>query len=167
MNDESAKLETAKWILEKNFAWIASAEVKTAFLFTFATAMLGAIASLVGQVKAGGWSDELRAMCIITLGLLGWAIVCTAMVVFPRTKGPTTSMIFFGKIANKDLNDYIASFQHYDCKEALSDCLNQVHRNAQIACDKFSWIRRAMWAIFLAILPWLITLAMLMNVKDM
>ena len=45
--------------------------------------------------------------------------------------------------------------------QLLSDCLAQIHRNAEIACEKFKWVRAGMFWSFVAVLPWIVALSLL------
>jgi hypothetical protein len=81
--------------------------------------------------------------------------------VLPRTDGPKTSFVFFGKIVKHNSADYSDQFKRADDAALLQDCLDQIHRNAEIACDKFRWVRNAMVWSFVAVLPWCAALASL------
>ncbi|WP_370660164.1 Pycsar system effector family protein [Massilia atriviolacea] len=61
--------------------------------------------------------------------------------------------MFFGRIGRCADVDYIANFKSASLDDLLTDWTAQIHRNAQIACEKFSWVRRGMLWYFLAILP--------------
>lgn len=80
------------------------------------------------------------------------ALVCAAMAVIPRVAEPGESLIFFGRIAAKDNWRYADAIRDASEAELLRDCAMQIHRNAQIACEKHMWVRRAMVASLLGAL---------------
>ena len=92
--------------------------------------------------------------CLAASIFLGIGLACASMAVLPRVTGPSSSLLFFGRIANGEEVDYTNSFKGASVDALLTDWTAQIHRNAQIACDKFRWVRRGMLWSFLAILPW-------------
>ena len=82
----------------------------------------------------------------------------SALSVIPRTDGPASSNIFFGKIAQVTAPKYVAGVRSRREADYLSDLAGQVHINAEIAAQKHGLIRKAMYCLFVAIAPWLATL---------
>jgi hypothetical protein len=157
------KLEHAKWILDMHLHWISASEVKAGAIVAIDTAMLGALAaafSALPSIEHTAWanlSSFIAASCLLI------AIFCTAMSVLPRTDGPPNSFLFFGKIVKRSVADYLDAFRRADGSAFLDDCIDQVYRNAEIACTKFRWVRNAMVWSFAALSPWVISLACLMK----
>ena len=79
---------------------------------------------------------------------------CAAMAVLPRITGPAKSLLFFGRVGPCENTEYIHNFKTATDADLLEDWTAQIHRNAQIACDKFAWVRKAMWWSFLSVLAW-------------
>lgn len=164
MSIETERLHVAQWILERNLHWIAAAEVKTAVIVALDTAMLGALATAFSAVSVGErivWANVfsvIAAVCLLS------ALFCTAMSVLPRTDGPPSSFVFFGKIVKRAAADYADAFTRADTSSFLQDLLDQIHRNAEIACDKFRWVRNAMVWSFVALPPWVAAIGCL--IKD-
>lgn len=90
-----------------------------------------------------------------------FSMVCAALALFPRVDGPRHSFIFANAIASLPAADYIDRFRRAPTDAFLDDCLTQLHRNAQIAATKFSFVRKAMGWSFAAILPWLCAIVVL------
>lgn len=161
MKDEE-RFRTAQWILERNLGWIAAAEVKVAVVVTIGVAMLGALAAAFAASKPEArtaWA-YLTTVLSGSTGALG--VFCAAMAVLPRVNGPD-SLIFFGKIVGHRSEDFDAAFQRVTSASMLADCLAQIHRNAEIARDKFSWVRAAMAWSFASVPPWIASLTLLVR----
>jgi len=163
LDTESERLAYAQWVLERNLNWVSAAEVKTGVVVTLNVAMLAALATLFTAKplsEHSAWADFLS----ITAGACLFAsLYCAKMSVFPRTDGPETSFVFFGKIVNKSRPDYSDAFRRANGAAFMQDLLDQIHRNAEIACDKFKWVKSAMGWSFASIIPWVSALACLLR----
>jgi hypothetical protein len=161
VRDEIDQLEHAKWTLERNLHWIGAAEVKTAVIAAAATAMLAALAGAFGDAEPSdrtGWPmffSVLAGLCLI------FALISCGMSVRPRTDGPPTSYVFFMKIVKDPAPDFVEKFRKASTDDFINDLLDQIYRNAEISCDKFRWVKNAMWWSFLAVLPWVAALGAL------
>lgn len=85
------------------------------------------------------------------------------MAVLPRVTGPSKSLLFFGRVSAYQEADYKDEFKKATEAEILDDWTSQIHRNAQIAHDKFSWVKSGMYWSFLAVLPWFAAIITLLN----
>lgn len=161
MNNDQERLSFAQWILERNLHWVGAAEVKTGVIVALNTAMLGGLAAAFSA--AGERTAWANFFSIASAACLLIALFCAAMSVLPRTDGPPTSFVFFGKIVKNSRADYVDSFKRASSAAFLDDCLEQIHRNAEIACDKFRWVRNAMMWSFVAVLPWVAAIGCLLK----
>ncbi len=153
--DNPIRIETLEKVLDRQIAWIESANTRTATAITLATAMLGVLAAL-SPAKGLPWTWlQCLFVGLSVLSLLLCLLMCV-LAVFPRTKGPEDSMIFFGPIARRDRKDFIAAAKTLTAEEYSLDLAAQVHINAQIAKTKFRWVHWAMRAFFVSILPWVV-----------
>jgi hypothetical protein len=160
----SERLQVSQWILERNLHWIAAAEVKTGVIVALDTAMLGVLAaafSALEPVDRAAWANLFSAL---TACCLGAALMCARMSVLPRTQGPPSSFIFFGRIVAREAADYAEAFRKATEAELLDDCLAQIHRNAQIAQEKHEWVRAGMMWSFLAVPLWALALGALIRI---
>ncbi|MHB8428498.1 MAG: Pycsar system effector family protein [Acidiferrobacterales bacterium] len=164
MNNESDRLQMAQWILERNLHWIGAAEVKTGVIVALNTAMLGGLATAFSVAKVAEHTAWAIFFSITGAVCLLLALFCAAMSVLPRTDGPPASFVFFGNIAKRNSADYADSFKRADNAAFLQDCLDQIHRNAEIASDKFRWVRNAMMWSFGAVTPWVAAIVCLLKV---
>lgn len=156
-------LEIAHWILERNLHWIGAAELKTGLIVTLDVAALGALAAAFGANAGAPHTTSEIGWCLAAAGALGASLFCSGMSIFPKVTGPEESFIFFGKIVKRSIPDFSAAFQNTTETQLLEDCLAQIHRNAEIAGHKFRWVRSSMAWSFLAMIPWFVALASLID----
>lgn len=165
MSSDKERLQTAQWVLERNLAWIAAAEVKVGVIVAIDTSMLGGLGaafSAADGVARTAWAWLFTIGAVIALGS---ALFCAAMAMRPSVNGPAKSLLFFGRIGPCANVDYVESFKKATDAGFLEDWTAQIHRNAQIACDKFSWVRKSMWSSFLSVMPWFAAIVTLLNNK--
>lgn len=165
MSTEAERLKTAQWVLERNLAWISAAEVKVGVIVAIDTSMLGGLGaafSAAGGAVRTQWEWLFTIAAAVCLGL---GLFCAAMAVLPRVTGPARSLLFFGRVGYRTGADYIEEFKKVTDAELLEDWAAQIHRNAQIACDKFAWVRKSMCWSFLSVLPWFPAIIMLLHNK--
>ena len=156
------KISTAQWMLERQLQWIAQAEVKVGALVTLDVGMLGGLAAAHWATKVHSpWSNVLSAFTVagLSCGLL-FAAIC----LLPRLKAPHPSVLFFGSIASLTVQDFVEKATSNTSQHVLGDWLRQVHRNAEVARDKHAWVRKAMYASFLAFPFWISAVLILVEV---
>lgn len=74
-----------------------------------------------------------------------------ALAVWPQTEEPPTSFIFFGNIRNWPADRYRAEYSAATDEELLTDCVDQIHRNAEIAFLKYGRIANSMKLALVAV----------------
>ena len=161
VKDVQERLSAAQWVLEQHLAWIAAAEVKVGVIVALNTALLGGLAAAFSSFDVASRTTS-AYMCVIAAALLSIvALICAAMAVLPRTHGPKSSPLFFAPIASRSAAEFSAQFKQATDEQLLTDWSEQIHRNAQIACNKYAWVRKSMACSFLAIIPWIIAITLL------
>jgi len=95
---------------------------------------------------------------IASLSLLAWAV-------FPRTEGPSDSLLYFGAIASSTEADYAARVGAADEAAYCDDLIAQCHRNGVIATIKYRWLQWAMKCMFLGLLLWLPAMFLFSRIK--
>lgn len=151
-------LGDAKWALERQLAWIASADVKVGVVTSIEIAMLAGLgAAFAATTTKSAWAIGSATACAI-FGVV--SLVCAAMAVYPRVKG-SDSLIFFGKVAARSQIDYVNEFMNASDQTLAIDLAAQVHTNAKIASLKHEWVSKAMMVAFMSALPWLIAVGAL------
>lgn len=154
VNSDKERLQVAQWVLERNLAWIAGAEIKVGIIVAINTAMLGGLGVAFSASDAAGRTSWAYVWTVGATVALASGLFCAAMAVLPRVSGPAKSLVFFGRVGQLGEDEYVERFKNATDWELLEDWSAQIHRNAQIACDKFSWVRKSMWWSFLSVLPW-------------
>lgn len=146
------KIELTSKILDRQLAWIAAADSRTALIVPLSTAMLGALAAIApGRTE---WSVAAGISASFAVAFLFLSLLFCAFTSFPRTSGPRGSLVYFGGIASKDPDSYVEELLSSDTDNLQRDFALQCHINAKIAEKKFSWIKRAMGCLLISIIPW-------------
>ena len=145
----AATLETT---LARHLGWIAAADTKAGFVFAIDTAMLGllvAAAPAYGKWTALGvfWTIPAVTLLLASLG-------CLTAAVFPRTKGPKTSLVYFGPAAKMTASEYAAAFASLDMQGYFDDLVAQCYVNARIAATKYAWVKRSAILLYVTLIPW-------------
>lgn len=163
MTQMDKSISRAQSDLDRILAWVRAAESRLALVLPLSTAMLGTLAVLMPPAGAwtvlGGIASSFAAFfLLLSIGLAACAS-------FPRTTGPKGSLTYFGGIAAMDLPQYEESIKSRTPDADLADLISQCHRNAQIAERKYSWVQRSMACLFIAALPWGLSLFILYTAK--
>jgi pycsar effector protein len=154
--DAKAILESS---LDRLIEWAKAAESRLSLILPLSSGMLGALAVLAPA--AGNWSVPGAIVAAFAAVLLVLSLLFAAFASFPRTTGPKRSLIYFGGIVTKDIDQYTAAMKELSGDDYLVDLARQCHRNAQIAERKYAWVQRSMVCLFLAALPWAVALFIL------
>jgi hypothetical protein len=157
--DNKDLAERLEKIFERLLGWITAADSKIGSVFAFSTVMLGILAGLFP--KAGGWTPAAGSFAVAASIFLCISLLFSTFAAFPRTSGPGGSLLFFGGIASRKSDSYLQELRAVTVDSYLEDLALQCHRNAQIAERKFLWIRRAMVALYLSVVPWLVAIFLL------
>lgn len=163
MQDEQERFRFGQWALERQIAWIATADVKVGVIIAIQTAMAGGLAAAFGfSPQKTEWAINFAVaafVCSIN------AYVCAALALLPRTDGRDKSLIFFGRIRGLPRADYISLLRDATQSDLLDDCAEQIHRNAEIACEKHGWVKAALIWSFLSAPVWILAILLLAQVK--
>lgn len=151
--DLTRRIALLEGSLARQLGWIAAADAKTGFVFAVATAMLGLLAS--AAPKYGDWTVLGVTLTAIAATLLLASLACVTAAVFPRTDGPKLSLIFFGGIAERDVDQFRSDAQNASEETYEEDLVQQCHINAQIATVKYHWVKWASILLAVSVVPWL------------
>lgn len=152
----------AQWILERNLGWIAAADIKAGVIIGVNIALGGGLAAAYSEAESRPWFVIILAVLAAVLGML--SVFFSAMAVLPHTKAPMHSLIFFGCIAELDRSEYRQKFEAASENDLLFDLTSQIHRNAEIAYEKYRCIHRAMRLAVCFSLVWVVALTFLVKV---
>ena len=145
--------------LERQLRWVAATESRIALIVPLATALFGSVA--IKYHAFSTVSSLVRFSCWAALILLSATIVFAAIAIFPRTKGPKRSLVFFGGIAGRTLSSFREEISVLSEADYRHDIVGQIHINARIAAIKYSWIKRSMMLLIFSLAPWALSVAWL------
>lgn len=153
------RLVEARWIFERQLAWISAAEVKVGVVVTIQVAMLAGLGTaFAAAATKSTWALGSTIACVL---LAAVAIFCAAMAVKPRTSGPVSSLLFFGKVRALSEPDFTYRLKKATDDDLLADYSAQIHRNAEIASAKHDWVGKAVMVSFMSAIPWLSAIGLL------
>lgn len=156
--------EQLQYILDKQLNWIAAADSRLSLVLSLSTAMLGAIA--VFATGPSSWTLLAGIPGAFAIFFLCLSIIFCACASFPRTSATKDSLIFFNGITSRDLTQFKASVKSAQKSDLLDDLLQQCHINATIASIKFSWVKRGIASMLVAMLPWAFAMYQFYGMKD-
>jgi hypothetical protein len=159
-----SKIDYLEKELSRLLGWIQVADSRMALVLPISTAMLGAIAVLSPTVDL--WTAKPAITCSFAAFFLVLSLIFSAFASFPRVEGPKGSVIFFGGIVAREIDQFRQSVNALNESSYQDDLINQCHINSQIANKKFTWVRRAMISLFLSFLPWAISVFLLYGIKS-
>ena len=163
MTDLPKRIEHAKWLLERTLGWIATADVKVGVAVAIDTAMFGGLAAAFAASDTSTRTTWAYLALISSCVCLAAAVFCASMAAIPRMLGPVSSNIFFARIAEQTTHEFSEAFTRLDDPAFLADLTTQIHRNAEIATAKHSWVRKSLTWSFLAVMPWAAAIAFLVK----
>jgi len=164
VTDDKQRIEFAKWQFERTLHWIATADAKVGVVVALVTAMLGGLAAAFAASDAAERTAWTYLAALSAAGTLFMAIFCAGMAAIPRTRGPLQSLIFFVRIKEHTIEEYVKNIERLTEKQLLDDLARQIHRNAQIAGDKHSWVRKSLLWSFWGAIPWAVAIVMLVKI---
>ena len=160
VTDDKQRIEFAKWHFERTLHWITTADSKVGVTMALVTAMLGGLAAAFAASDAAERTAWGYLAALSAAGTLVMSVFCAGMATIPRTQGPLQSLIFFARIQEYPIEEYVSNMEQLTEKQLLNDLARQIHRNAQIACDKHSWVRKSLLWAFWGAVPWAIAIVM-------
>lgn len=163
MAKQVVTIEFVEHILNRDIAWVGAADAKVGPLLAIATAMLGTLAAFVSRVSTLALIPVLIMTATALLLLL--CLTFLGLTVFPRLRGPADSLIYFGSVASIPENSYLDRLSKLSTDEIYTDLARQCYRNAKIAMIKHKAITRAMACLIASILPWVVSLWQLWQLK--
>ena len=156
------KIQVSEKELQRLLDWVSRLDNKFVLVLGIDTGMLGVVASLFPRPDLWTWPMIVVAACSALL--LAVCFGFAAYGIYPQTKGPSQSLIYFASIARKSFKEYKRDFSKQTSEEYLDDLLEQCHQNAKITDSKFSRLKWAYRMIFIALAPWVATIYLFKSV---
>lgn len=133
--------------------WVRAADAKIPPVLAIATSMLGVLAAL--SPSASRWSVLAAILCVLAAVPLVVCLVALLLASFPRTTGPSGSLLYFEGIKSRASGAYLKQVKDTTEDGLESDLAEQCHRNSEIASIKYRFLKVAMASLLVGILPWL------------
>lgn len=150
--DEAEKIRIAELNLTRLLDWVGRVDTKASVVLGLGASMLGVLASLAPQPQLWTWRTVLFGVFSAVFQLA--SLFCVYLVNYPRTKGPSSSLNFFGGIASRTFREYTEAISKLTTSEYTSDVLEQCHRNAEIVSKKFAALKWAYRSLLVGVIPW-------------
>lgn len=142
--------------LERNLAWVRTADAKVSPVFAVNAGMLGVLGVRMPDL------ETLPVVVVLVWALAAAALlgstICLGLVVFPRLTGPKDSVVFFGTVVHMAESVYIQRLTAQPTDALVADLARQAFRNAEIAAAKYAHLRLAMIGLFAGFPLWLAAL---------
>ena len=154
--NESLKsaIKEAERELDRLLDWISKFDNRAAILFALDTAIVGTLALRLNSSKFTAYN----LLPLPAFILLGISVIGTAITIFPRLKGPQSSLIYFGSVARMEEANFKSSFIRRTKVGYLDDLLAQCHINAKILDRKFKVFRMSLAVSMVAVIFWSLSL---------
>jgi hypothetical protein len=150
--------------LELVLSFFLRADAKTQFLTGLVVAMLGFMASMVDLSKH--WSWMIVGLAALATGLLLAALWLLYQASYPNLEGGEQSLIYFHEIAKLREATFIERITTAAEGELANDLAAQTWRNSQILDKKFSALKMAHRLVLASVIPWLLTSAISMAIRQ-
>ena len=122
------------------------------------TGMLGILAANAPSIRVMTWPMIIAA--IVTVVAIAVSIVFLYRGAFPNLDGGHDSLIYFREIARRAEHKFIEEFKIQSEDAYINDILSQVWRNSEILRAKFDSLKMAFVSTAIAIVPWVLSLAL-------
>jgi hypothetical protein len=157
--DNQDAIKEARDQLNLVLSFFARVDAKASVVLAVNTGMLAVLASNTPSAHNLSISAAIAAaLAAILIAVSLWFLYKVA---FPSLAGGHQSLVFFREIAKRTETRFIDDFTAQDKASRAKDLLGQVWRNSEILKIKFDALRFAFILMAIAIIPWVIAVALL------
>ncbi|MEO0772995.1 MAG: Pycsar system effector family protein [Pseudomonadota bacterium] len=159
MFDRMGALEKS---LERQIGFVRAAESRVAFLMSALTLSLGVWIAGFHAVEIGVASVIIGCLALILL-------ICSFynlwLSLYPNMRGPKNSLIYFGGITDRPLEDFYTCMMDVSEEDYRADLVEQIYVNAEIAKKKFKQAKLAMFFWFGSLVP--LTIFLVLSIEGL
>ncbi len=148
------EIEALERNLDRQLSWVRASETRLSLVLPLATALFGSVAVKIGDLTGKDLFE--MSVSVVALILITLSFLCAAAALFPRTNGPSNSVVFFGGISSDELEVFIEKSLEIQPENLKRDLATQIYINASIAAKKYRWMQRSMFFLVLSLTPWAI-----------
>ncbi len=156
--DNDKLIAASKDELQLVLSFFPRVESKFSVILAIDTGMIGFLAANAPPFRA--FSTWMLLSNGATVLLLAASLALLYRGSFPNLKGGESSLVYFREIAKRREHHFIETFSAQTEKQYGHDLLAQVWRNSEILTVKYDSLKLAFTFLALAILPWIVTLAL-------
>jgi len=156
--DSDKLIAACKDELQLVLSFFPRVESKSSVILAIDTGMIGFLAANAPPFRA--FSIWMLLSSGVTILLLAPSVAMLYRGSFPNLSGGQSSLVFFREVAKRTEHRFVEEFSAQSEKHYANDLLSQAWRNSQILSIKFDCLRWAFTFMALAILPWIVTLAL-------
>lgn len=151
-------LVSARDQLNRTLTFFPRVDTKASVVFAVDTSLLAVLATRAFPLAHLRWELIPVGVTLVLLTISFWHLYKEA---FPALDGGQESLLYFREIAKRTEGKYVDAWLRMTEEDYLKDLLGQVWRNSEILRQKFDHMKSAFIALALAIVPWMISLALL------
>lgn len=144
--------------LNRTLTFFPRVDAKASVVLAVNTSMLAVLATRAVPYTQLTWEWIPIGVAALLLGLSFWHIYKEA---FPSLEGGHDSLLYFREVAKRTETKYLEAWTGVTESQYLNDLLAQVWRNSEILTKKFDHMRWAFNFLALAIVPWIVSIALL------
>lgn len=142
-------------LLDRQLEWVRAAESRIQLIVPLGSALFASVAIKYSELEKA--TNAVQGAAWLCLVFLAASIAFCTVAMFPRTNGPAQSSIFFGGIAALSADEYQQKLKSLSEEDYFADLVSQIHVNAQISSQKYTWIGRSMAFLIISFAPWAFT----------
>ncbi|HEY1743814.1 MAG TPA: Pycsar system effector family protein [Granulicella sp.] len=164
IQDNQSALDEARDQLTLVLSFFPRIDAKASVVLAIDTGMLAVLAS---NTPAGHHLPLVAAiLAVLAASLVAASLWFLYRTAFPSLRGGQQSLVYFREIAGRTESRFIEDFLAQPKSARTKDILGQVWRNSEIVKMKFDALRVAFILMALAIVPWVIAVALFAGHRD-
>ena len=155
----SDQIAAAKDQLNRTLGLFPRVDGKASVILAVDTSMLALLTTRASPYVSLRWEWIPIGLAVFMLAMSLWHVHKEA---FPTLAGGERSLLYFREIAKLDEASYLSRWDAMADADYINDLLKQVWRNSEILTEKFDHIRLALNYMLAAIIPWLVSIVLVL-----
>ncbi len=151
-------INAARDQLNRTLTFFSRVDAKASVILGVDTGLLAVLATRAFPYATLRWEWIPIGLTLIALSTSFWHLFKEA---FPVLKGGDGSALYFREVAKQTEAKYFETWKNLSDEQYLNELLGQVWRNSEILKQKFDHMRWAFYSLAVAIVPWVVSLALL------
>ena len=156
--DMPEQINAARDQLNRTLTFFSRVDSKASVIFGVNAGLLAVLATRGLPYSELRWEWIPIGLTLLFLAVSFWHLYREA---FPFLDGGEESLLYFREISKRTEAKYIEAWRQLTDEALLNDILGQIWCNSEILEQKFDHLKRAFYSLALAIVPWIVALAVL------